>query len=95
MHKQDKMFAFIEYMHNINFHAKNVFFASISLIWTSQIHEPNFAFLEALLCNISPCPIFSRGFSCKLRYSILNCLLNIISRILEKYTEVFRINYWK
>lgn len=63
---------------NINFHAENVSFASISLIWTSQIHGPNLVFSEALLCNISPYPIFSRGFWCKLRHSILNCWLNII-----------------
>lgn len=63
---------------NINFHAENVSFASISLTWTGQIHEPNLVFLKALLCNINPYSIFSRGFSCKLRNSILNCWLNII-----------------
>lgn len=68
---------------NTNFHAENVSFASISSIWTCQIYEPNLAFLEAFLCNIWP--IFSRGFSCKLMHSILNCWLN--SGVLEKYIE--------
>lgn len=66
------------YISNINFHAENVSFVSISLIWASQIHEPNIAFLEVLLCNVSSYPIFSRGFSCKLTHSILNCWLNIV-----------------